>query len=827
MDIREKIRNGLVYFDGGMGTMLQTMGLAPGQLPELWGLTHPDKIMAVHKAYLAAGCDVISANTFGANGLKFNGKNHMPDLKAVVQTAMLCAKTAAAAAGGKQRYVALDLGPTGRLLSPLGDLDFEDAVAVFSETVRIGAESGADLVLIETMNDSYETKAAVLAAKESCTLPVFVTTTYDENGKLMTGADCAAMVAMLEGLGADALGVNCGLGPDKLQNVVESLTKYASIPVIVTPNAGLPSFDGEKTVYNVGPAEFAERMAEFVKMGVHGLGGCCGTTPAHMEALVAKTENLPPVPLREKNISMVSSYTHAVTFGNTPVLIGERINPTGKSALKAALREGDMDYILNEGLEQKERGAHVLDVNAGLPDIDETAVLKKVVCELQAVCDLPLQIDTSDPEAMETALRVYNGKPMINSVCGKRESMEAVFPLAAKYGGLVVALTLDENGIPETAEGRFAIAEKIYAAAAEYGIRKKDIIIDPLAMTISADTSSALATLGAVKMVKAAGGLTSLGVSNVSFGLPRRDAVNAAFFAMALEAGLSAAIMNPKALGMMDTYYAFAALSNKDEMCKSFIAYAQRTPAPAAATPAAAAPSAGTVRPSASPSERGKNAAAKESVPKTAEESLREAIIKGLKDKAAALTKTILAEREALFVIDSCIIPALDVVGKGFENKTTFLPQLLMSAESAKASFAIIKQSMKKGETGQKKCKIVIATVKGDIHDIGKNIVKVLLENYGFSVTDLGKDVPPEAVAQAAEETGAALVGLSALMTTTVPSMEETIKLLHKRLPQVKTVVGGAVLTQKYADMIGADKYARDAMETVRYAEQLEREMEQ
>ncbi len=800
MNIKEKIKNEIVYFDGGMGTLLQSMGLLPGELPEMWGLTHPDKIIAAHKAYLAAGCDVIATNTFGANSLKFNGQNHMPDLKTVVQMAVMCAKTAVNQAGGKKRYVALDIGPTGKLLAPLGDLDFERAVNIFSETIRIGADSGADLILIETMNDSYETKAAVLAAKETCDLPVFVTNTYDEQGKLMTGADCAAMVAMLEGLKVDALGVNCGLGPDKLTSVVENLTKFASVPVIVNPNAGLPAFDGEKTVYDVGPNAFGDAMTAFLDLGVHGLGGCCGTTPEHISILVEKTKNKKAVPLSDKNRTVISSYTHAVEFGTVPVLIGERINPTGKSALKAALRENNLEYILNEGLDQMERGAHVLDVNAGLPDIDEIQMLSRVVFELQSVCDLPLQIDTSNPEAMEAALRIYNGKPMINSVCGKRESMKAVFPLAAKYGGLIVALTLDETGIPETAEGRFAIAQKIYDTAKEYGISKKDIIIDTLAMTISSDTSSALATLGAIRLVKNNGGLTSLGVSNVSFGLPRRDVVNTAFFAMALGAGLDAAIMNPKASGMMDVYFSCCALQNTDPMCERYIAYAAQTDKP-------------------------KQEVKSENSAKPLTEQLKDAVIKGLKDNAAQITETLLKEQDSLFIIDNCIIPALDFVGVGFEKKTTFLPQLLMSAESAKASFDVIRQSMKPGAGRKKKCKIVIATVKGDIHDIGKNIVKVLLQNYGFDVTDLGKDVPPETVAEAAIETGAALVGLSALMTTTVPAMEQTIKLLKKTAPQVKTVVGGAVLTQSYADMIGADKYARDAMETVRYAEQIEQEL--
>ena len=542
-------------------------------------------------------------------------------------------------------------------------------------------------------------------------------------------------------------------------------------------------------------------MAAFLDLGVHGLGGCCGTTPEHISVLIEKTKDKKAVPLMDKNRSVISSYTHAVEFGTVPVLIGERINPTGKSALKAALRENNLEYILNEGIDQMECGAHVLDVNAGLPDIDETAMLSRVVFELQSVCSLPLQIDTSSAKAMEAALRIYNGKPMINSVCGKRESMEAVFPLAAKYGGLIVGLTLDENGIPETAEGRFQIAQKIYDTAKEYGIPKKDIIIDTLAMTISSDTSSALATLGAVSLVKKNGGLTSLGVSNVSFGLPQRDIVNTTFFAMALGAGLDAAIMNPKATGMTNVYFSFNALQDKDPMCEKYIAYAAQSDKP-------------------------KQEAKAENSGKLLTEQLKDAVIKGLKENAAHITETLLKEQDSLFIIDNCIIPALDFVGIGFEKKTTFLPQLLMSAESAKASFDVIKRSMKPGAGRKKKCKIVIATVRGDIHDIGKNIVKVLLQNYGFDVTDLGKDVPPETIAAAVEETGAALVGLSALMTTTVPAMEETIQLLKTKAPHVKTVVGGAVLTQSYAEQIHADKYARDAMETVRYAEQIEQNME-
>ncbi len=796
MNITEKIRQETVLFDGGMGTLLQASGMPAGELPEQWGMTHPHIIIGVHEQYLNMGSDVISANTFGANILKFPGKAHgTPDLITVVQTAVMCAQTAVRKVGGKKRYIALDIGPTGKLLKPLGDLEFEEAVRIFAETVKAGVATGVDLILIETMNDSLETKAAVLAAKENSDLPVFVTNTYDASGKLMTGANADAMVAMLEGLGVDALGVNCGLGPDKLENTVKRLTQIASVPVIVTPNAGLPSFDGEKTVYDTTPEQFAVSMQKFLSYGVHGFGGCCGTTPEHIGYLSMALDGMPVLPLSDKNRSVISSYTHAVEFGNRSVIIGERINPTGKKLLKEALREKNMSYILNEGIEQEAAGAHVLDVNCGLPDIDEAEMLKTVTRELQAVTNLPLQIDTANPVALEQALRIYNGKPMINSVCGKAESMETVFPLAAKYGGLIVALTLDENGIPETAQERFAIYENIVKYAREYGISRKDIIADPLAMTVSADGAAAKVTLDTVRMIKEAGGLTTLGVSNVSFGLPERERVNTAFYTMALANGLDAAILNPKSDAMMSAYYASMALLQKDPMCARFIAYAADNKA--------------------------------ETSPKTQNESvpvtkrLQDAIVKGMKEQAASCAKDALGQMDALAVISTCIVPALDEVGKGFEAKTTFLPQLLMSAESAKAAFDVLKQNMPK-DAGKKKLHVVIATVKGDIHDIGKNIVKVLLENYGFAVTDLGKDVAPETVVKAVKETKAALVGLSALMTTTVPAMEETVKLLKQECPDAKTVVGGAVLTQSYADMICADFYAKDAMEAVRYAEKID-----
>ncbi|MBQ2968542.1 MAG: homocysteine S-methyltransferase family protein [Clostridia bacterium] len=768
-----------MFFDGGTGTVLQSMGLKPGEQPEAWNLSAPEKIIALHKAYIEAGANLIKTNTFGASPLKF-GENFAEVVKAGVQNAKEAVK-------GTDTLVALDIGPTGKLLKPYGDLEFEDAVACFAEVVKAG--KNADLILIETMNDSLETKAAVLAAKENSDLPIFVTCVYDETGKLMTGATPEAMVAMLEGLGVSAIGVNCSLGPVEMQGVVQKLVENASVPVIVNPNAGLPKLQNGETVFDITPIGFADAMETIANMGACILGGCCGTTPDHIRAMTERVKKMPfkaPVP---KQKTVVSSYTHAVEIGQKPILIGERINPTGKPRLKEALREHKMDYILNEGLQQQEKKVHILDVNVGLPEIDEPSMMEETVKALQAVSDLPLQIDTSDFDALEKGMRCYNGKPMVNSVNGKQESMDKVFPLVKKYGGVVVALTLDETGIPKTVEGRLAIADKIYAEASKYGISPKDIVVDALAMTISSDTASALTTLETVRRLSALGRKTSLGVSNISFGLPNREAINSTFFGLAMENGLSAAIMNPHSEGMMQAYYSFCALHNLDANCTDYITYNADKTAPQATA-------------------------------KDTSETLKSAIIKGLKDSAGALCKSLLAEEmSAMDIIKEHIIPALDVAGKGFEQKTVFLPQLLMSAEAAKEAFEVVKSTMTK--TASDKGKVIVATVEGDIHDIGKNIVKVLLENYGFDVLDLGKDVKAETVLEETKKHNVKLVGLSALMTTTVPAMEKTIKLLREQAPDVKVVVGGAVLTQEYADAMGADKYAKDAMETVRYAEEL------
>ena len=792
----EYLKNNFLFFDGGMGTLLQSAGIPAGELPERWCISHRDTIVDIHRSYIEAGSNIITANTFGANCLKFPEG----ELDTLIGAAISCAREAADSAKTKAPvWTALDIGPTGKLLAPLGDLDFETAVEIFAKTVRLGVKHGADLIIIETINDSYEAKAALLAAKENSDLPVFVTCAYGEDGKLMTGAEPAAMVALLEGMGADAIGVNCSLGPKALMGVVEEYLKYSSLPVIVQPNAGLPRAVHGKTVFDVSADEFAADVCEMLRRGVRIVGGCCGTTPEYIAALVKDAADIVPLPVKEKNISMISSYTQAVRFWESPVLIGERINPTGKKLFKEALRAGDTDYILKEAIAQEERGVHVLDVNVGLPEIDEVRVLTNAVREIQSVTSLPLQIDSADPKALESALRVYNGKAMINSVNGKAESMAAVFPLVKKYGGLCVALTLDEEGIPTTSEGRVAIAERILSEAEKYGISKKDIIFDPLAMTVSADKSAPRVTLAALDIIKERlGCLTSLGVSNISFGLPSRDTVTSVFFAEALERGLSAAIMNPYSLDMMKVYYAHRALSGLDDNCAEYIEFA-------------------TSLTDAAVTEK-KEVAVNSKIRYDSE--LQGAIVKGLKDRAASLTRSLIVEGNApISVVNEHIIPALNLVGEGFEKKTVFLPSLLMSAEAAGRAFEVVKEYVLRGE--EKKEKVILATVKGDIHDIGKNIVKLILENYGYNVYDLGRDVPAELIADEAERLCASVVGLSALMTTTVPAMEETIRLLRERMPTCKIIVGGAVLTQEYADAIGADAYASDAMDAVKLLSRL------
>ena len=822
MDFRDFLRDNFVILDGGMGSLLQKRGLLPGQKPETFNILHPDIVIDIQKAYFDAGSNVVNANSFGANPFNFPDEDEM---RQVIEAAIRNAREAARLSGlgdskhaGKPKFVSLDIGSLGQLLKPYGQLEFEDAVANFAKIVRIGAEAGADLVSIETMNDCLETKAALLAVKENCDLPVIVTDAFDESARLMTGGSPSAMVAMLEGMGADAIGTNCSVGPRQLRGVMEEFLETASVPVVFKPNAGLPRVENGETVFDVTVDEFAGEVIMQMKAGVRVVGGCCGTTPEYIRKVtdLIEEESLRPVPVTDKNLSVVSSYTHAVRFGKDPVLIGERINPTGKKRFKQALIEHDMDYILNEGLRQADENVHILDVNVGIPDIDEPELLTETVKELQAVTDLPLQLDTSDPVAMEKALRVYNGKAMINSVNGKEEVMHAIFPLVRKYGGFVVALTIDENGIPETVEGRINVARKIIDVAQSYGIKRKDLIFDPLCMTISADTKAALTTLECVRILSDELGVaTSLGISNVSFGLPKRNMITAGMFAAALERGLNAAIMNPFAPEMMTTYHSFRALHDLDESCMDFISFADgydEKYVPSGVPAAAAQP-----------------ATVKEALPSDMTE-LMSAIVKGLKDQASKITARLIGEgKNALDLVSAEVIPALNIVGEGFEAKRIYLPQLLMSAEAAKEAFVIIKEELEKNRTGDaasanSRCRIVIATVKGDVHDIGKNIVKLLLENYGFDVTDLGKDVDPSDVLRSVIDLKAQVCGLSALMTTTVPAMEETIKLIHEKAPWCRVMVGGAVLTPEYAEKIGADGYSRDAMGSVRYVEGLIRD---
>ena len=794
--LKERLGKEVLYFDGGMGTLLQEKGLQAGELPEIWNLTHMEEVIEIHRDYFEAGSDIVLTNTFGANALKFQDSEY--ELEDIVTAAVIHVKEAAylGVHDDREVYTALDIGPTGKLLKPMGDLDFEDAYQAFAQVMRWGEAAGADLIHIETMSDTYEMKAAVLAAKEQTSLPVFATMIFDEKGRLLTGADVRSAMAMLEGLGVDALGINCGLGPEQMLPIFQEIVSHTSLPVIVKPNAGLPKQKDGAVYYDVTPKEFVRVMEKIVDGGAAVIGGCCGTTPGHIRNMTESFGRRAVKKVDHKEETVVSSYGAAVVLDDCPVVIGERINPTGKKRLKQALKEQDFDYILKEGIRQQELGAQILDVNVGLPDIDEMAMMREAVSRLQSITSLPLQIDTVDPEALESAMRIYNGKPMVNSVSGKQESMDQVFPLVKKYGGVVVGLTLDESGIPDTAEGRIRIAGKIIKEAEKYGIRKKDLVIDVLTMTVSSDPGSARVTLDTLRGVKEKFGVaTVLGVSNISFGLPNRAALNANFYTMALEAGLDAGIINPASEDMMCSYRSFLALTGQDPNFEGYIGQYGGTEA----------------------SETGKKH------PETSGEMpLEAAIEKGMKKEAAWAAEQLLKEQDSLSIINRYLIPALDRVGKGFEKGTVFLPQLLMSADAAKQAFSVLKEAMPAQIEGEKdRPKVILATVKGDIHDIGKNIVKVLLENYSFDVLDLGKDVPPEDILKKAVDEDVKLVGLSALMTTTVASMEETIRLLRREKPDCRVMVGGAVLNQEYADMIGADFYGKDAMQSVYYAQEI------
>ena len=779
--------NETIIFDGAMGTMLQKRGLKRGEIPELLNLTSPEIIRSIHDEYFDAGCDVVSANTFGAN--RYKAEKTGRSLADLVSSAVEIAKKAASCR--KKKYAALDIGPCGRVLQPTGDLPFEEAVEVFSEIVRAGSKAGADLILLETFTDLYELKAALIAVKENSNLPVLATMSFEENGTSFFGATVESMVLTLQALGADALGVNCSLGPKQLVPIVERLLRASSIPVMVQPNAGLPLFENGEARYDVTSEEFADHIKKFAEEGAVIVGGCCGTDPGYIRLVKERLKGVTSLRKRPPLRTGVCSPSRSVFFGDDTVIIGERLNPTGKKALQAALRVKDMDHVLKEAIRQQEQGAHILDVNMGLPDIDEPEMLKKAVIEIQSVVDLPLQLDSSDPNALEKAARVYNGKPLINSVNGKKVSLQKILPIVKKYGAAVLGLTLDDDGIPSSAEGRLRIARNIMEEAQKIGIPKEDVLIDCLVMTVSAQQEQAAETLKAVRMVREELGLkTVLGVSNVSFGLPSRQIINRTMLTMALMQGLDAPIMNPGDEGMREAIAAFRVLMGKDPQAAGFIAEYSGSHE---------------MQPK-------KEAGTERSF------DLPQAIKHGLKREAEKATESLLSKMGPLEIIENEIIPSLDSVGKEYESQTIFLPQLIKSAEAAKASFELLRRIIsKEGSAGSEvRAKMVIATVQGDIHDIGKNIVKVIMENYNFRMIDLGKDVPPEKVVEAVKENSAEIVGLSALMTTTVSSMKTTIDLLRKECPWVKVIVGGAVLTDSLAEYVGADHYAKDAMQAVR-----------
>ena len=796
-----------LLFDGAMGTQLQARGLAAGELPELLNLTNPDQITDIHRTYTEAGADVATTNTFGANALKFGDEDKVAEIfEAAIRNAR---------ASGV-RYVAADIGPTGALLQPMGTLPFDDAYELFAQQVRAADAAGADFFIIETMADLSEMKAAILAAKEQSDLPIFATMTFGEDGRTFLGTTPEVAAVTMSSLGVDVLGINCSLGPADVAPLVARMLPWADCPVMAQANAGLPREEDGRTVYDITPEEFCAAVEGMLDAGVTVIGGCCGTTPDFTRGERALLEGRVPAPCVRRDDFRVASSQElvALPMGHVGV-IGERINPTGKKLMKEALRTGNHDYVMGEALKQAEAGAQILDVNAGLPEIDEAATLDQLVTELQGVTRLPLQIDSADPVAVENVVRKYPGKPLINSTNGKREIMDAVLPIAAHYGCAIVGLTIDEDGIPATAEGRLEIARRIVAEAESYGIPRRDIVIDCLAMAASTDQTVPRKILDGIALVKRElpGVRTVLGVSNISFGLPFRPLVNATFLAAAFAAGLDLGIVNPTNQRLMDVYASWRVLTGEDEAAQDYVrAYADRkdgVPAAAgAATASAITANAG-----------GAAASAADASAATPEERAVGFVLEGRKGPVPEVVGQIMAEHDAMYAINEVLIPALDEVGDRFEKGVFFLPQLMASAEAAKAGFETIRQATAgSGEAVESKGKIVVCTVKGDIHDIGKNIVKMLLENYGYEVIDLGRDVDPQVVVDAVVRDHVLLCGLSALMTTTVKSMADTIVLLREQAPWCKIVVGGAVLNPEYAQMVGADYYAKDANETAKIA---------
>lgn len=774
--LRERLGKDLLIFDGGMGTQLQAAGMRAGEIPEVYNIEHPEIIVDIHKRYLLAGAHFITTNTFGCNPLKMkdSGYCYCDLLKAAIENAKKARDEV-----NKDAYIVLDIGPIGQLLEPLGNLTFDEAYEIIASQV-IMAKDDVDAVLLETMTSLYEVKAGILAVKENSDLPVFVTMTFEQNGRTLTGSDPTTFVNVVEGLGVDALGVNCSLGPQELEPIIHEILETSSTPVMIQPNAGLPVLRDGKTCYDVTSHDYAQAMIQYMNNGVSVVGGCCGTTPEFIQEL----QKVAPkkVSAREiKKYTRVSSQNQTVTFHGQVVVCGERLNPTGKKKLKAALREERYDECVIEGIKQQQAGADVLDVNVGLPGIDEAQTMKKVIQLLQEVINLPLQIDSSSPKAIEMACRYYNGKPLINSVNGKDEVMDAIFPIVKKYGGVVIGLTL-EDGIPLYAKERLAIAKKIIDKAATYGIGKENIIIDCLTLTASAQQKEVQETLKALRLVKEQLGVhTVLGVSNVSFGLPNRPLLNRTFLALAMQSGLDLPIINPLDQQLMDTIDAYNVLYNYDVDSTRYIANQSQVDTPKAIV--------------------------------NTTFSLEDMIINGLKDEVQAKTKEVLQTNEAMDVINHMIIPALNQVGKDYENNKIFLPQLIQSAQTTKLAFKVVQSTFK--VSGPQKGPVMMCTVEGDIHDIGKNIVKVVLESYGYQVIDLGKDVKVEKVVEAYHQYQPKIIGLSALMTTTVVNMKRTIEALHNDGCEVPIWVGGAVLTQDIADEIGADYYSEDAMASV------------
>lgn len=791
MDVREYIKNNILIFDGAMGTMLQQKGLQIGENPEIFGLKNPEKLIDIHKSYLDAGSNVVTTNTFGANELKLEKLGYT--VEEIVNNAVNVAKLAIEKVDkSNPRYVALDIGPIGEMLEPMGTLSFDDAYEIFKRQAIQGEKSGADLIIIETMMDLYEAKAAVLAAKENTSLPIFCTMTFDENGRSFTGCLPESMIATIEGLGVDAIGVNCSLGPKQLLPIVKKIGSLATVPVIVQANAGLPNIIDGQAIYDIDESEFFEGVQKFIEYGASIIGGCCGTNPKFINKIAQNLSQLKINKQNNKIKSVVCSPSKCVEI-KAPTIIGERLNPTGRELLKNALKNGTYDYIINLAMEQINAGAEILNVNVGLPDIDEATIMPKTLKEIQSVIDIPLQIDSSNIEALEKGLRYYNGKTIVNSVNGKEESLQKILPIVKKYGACIVGLTLDENGIPNTAQERFEIAKKIVDGAENQGIKKEDIFIDCLSLTVSAQQSEAMETLKCIKMVKEELGVkTILGVSNISFGVPNRKAINSAYLTLALEYGLDLPIINPNEDGIMEAINSFKVLKNIDKHCQNYI-------------------------------EKYNDIKNIESKIKNNNDkkqlNLDEIVERGLKDEAQDVTLKLLQTHDQDYILNEVLIPALDKVGKKYEEGVLFLPQLIQSAETVKMSLNTIKEVLSKQNNNvTSKGKIIVATVKGDIHDIGKNIVKIMLENYGYEVVDLGKDVPIENVVQEAIKRNIKLIGLSALMTTTVASMKDTIEALRKENIDVKVFVGGAVLTEKYAKNIGADYYSKDAKSAVEIA---------